>query len=348
MQKKICLVTGAAGFTAEHLIPKLRAQGWYILGTDKQVAPSSECDEYISGDLSDEAVCATVFKDYKIDLCIHLAAARADWGVSDEEFQRDNVTVTANLINCFESHKVNSCVFISSISVMPQNTNTLLNEQANYEPINTYGLTKMKCEKLFIEYCKHNPSFHLNILRPAVLYGPSDPNRTGMYRAMDNNIFRLIDAIYKKRFAIVGNGKNVKTTAYVKNFADAIIHLIPKQPNFDIYVICDPEPLSTNQLVFLVRDFLGKSGYGPRIPMYIAKPLGKIFDVAGKIFSVNFPINSARVETFNRPTNFSSKKLMSSGFTPKYNTCAALKETVSWYLELQKNHKLNTFFVLKK
>ena len=150
--KKTCLVTGASGFTAEHLIPKLRKAGWRVLGVDRQLAPSSECDDFLSGDLSDLKFCNEMFIDQEIDLCIHLAAARADWGVTDEEFYRDNVEVTANLIGFFRKKHINSCVFVSSISVMPQNSNAFLNEQAPYAPINAYGKTKMQWELSLLKY----------------------------------------------------------------------------------------------------------------------------------------------------------------------------------------------------
>lgn len=345
---KTCLVTGAAGFAAEHLIPKLRNTGWRVLGVDRQLAPSSECDAFISGDLSDMKFCNEMFREQKIDLCIHLAAARADWGVSDEEFHRDNVEVTSNLIKFFRENDINSCVFVSSISVMPQNTNACLDEQAPYAPINTYGETKMKCELALIEFCKENVNFELNILRPAVLYGPSDPVKTGLYRAMDNNIFRLIDSISKNRFAIVGSGQNVKTTAYIKNFVDAIIHLIPDRSNYEVYVVCDENPISTYELVVTVRQYLGKSGVGFRMPLALAKSIAIIFDYASELFSINFPITSARIETFNRPTNFSSRKLLATGFQPKYETKDALRETVNWYLTLKKHHNTRSFFMVKK
>ena len=84
------LVTGASGFTAEHLIPRLKASGCYVIGTDRQKTPSAIVDEFISSDLLDFEDNFNELNAPKIDYVIHLAAARADWGVSDQEFFTDN------------------------------------------------------------------------------------------------------------------------------------------------------------------------------------------------------------------------------------------------------------------
>ena len=100
--KKV-LVTGASGFVAEHLIPVLREQGWHVCGLDRKAKPSAICDDFKCIDLID-------FKENHVsnnefDLVIHLAAARADWGVSDDEFFRDNVDASISLINAI-GHKI--------------------------------------------------------------------------------------------------------------------------------------------------------------------------------------------------------------------------------------------------
>ena len=342
-------MTGASGFAAEHLIPKLNDIGWLVIGIDKLNAASADCHLFIQADLSStsgidkikEKIC-----NIDIDLCIHLAAARADWGVSDDQFINDNVIATKNLLSLVAHLGIKRHVFVSSISVMPQDSQSIIDEQAPYEPINIYGRTKMLAEQEYISYTQQNTDCAVNIIRPTVLFGPSDPKKTGLYRAMDNNIYRMIDAINKKRFAIVGPGATVKSTAFILNFCDAILHLIPSKPGYDIWIYADENPITTLEITQIIRQALGLRGDGLKLPYAPIHSAAKMFDWLGKKLEVNFPITQSRVETFNRPTNFSSKRLRNNGFKQKYDTRDALKKTATWYKELNKN-TIKSFWIKK-
>lgn len=339
-------VTGAAGFVAEHLIPELYQLGHQVIGCDRKSRSGLVYEEYIQCDLVNNNIYKNKIKN--VDFVIHLAAARADWGISREEFWHDNVKATEALIQVGLEAGIKSWMFVSSVSTMPQNTSELLDDQAPYAPINDYGESKMLAEKAFIKMQQDNPEISLTIIRPTVLYGPSDPEYTGMYRAVDNNIFRLIDGIYSNRFAIVGNGKTIKTTAYVKNFAKALMFLITDTPGCEIYVYADQPSTQTGELVKIIRGLLGKNGQGLKIPLFFALPLSVFGDMFSKITDINFPITKARVETFNRPTNFIPRKLINKGFTFPYTVEEALRETVNWYIDLKKNHNKNYLFFTEK
>tara|TARA_B110001450_G_scaffold256385_1_gene286686 strand:+ start:23590 stop:24633 length:1044 start_codon:yes stop_codon:yes gene_type:complete len=336
------LVTGASGFVAEHLIPLLRSEGWFVFGIDRKSEPSAFCDEFKSLDLVDlQDIC---LDGHSFDLVIHLAAARADWGVSDSEFYRDNVEASKSLILALREIQVSKIIFVSSVSVMPQATSACLDESAPYDPINAYGFSKKDAELLFIENHRMSQGADLAIIRPSVLYGPSNPKNTGIYRAVDNNIFRLIDGIYSKRFAIVGNGKTIKTTAYVKNFVDSIIFAAENTRGYELYVYADAPPSEMQELVKDIRQQLGKSGAGRRLPFFFIRRVAGVFDWLSRLTKVNFPITRARIDTFVRPTNFKPVNFISKGFKQQYSTTAALKETVDWYVNLKKKSLTNFFF----
>ena len=153
-----------------------------------------------------------------------------------------------------------------------------MDETAAYEPINAYGFSKKEAELLFKKHFEFNADVSLSIIRPSVLYGPSNPNNTGIYRAVDNNIFRLIDGISAKRFAIVGSGKTIKTTAYVKNFVDSILFISEHTQNYELYVYADNPPMQMIDLVRLIRLQLNKKGDGLKVPFTITRFAAVIFD----------------------------------------------------------------------
>lgn len=343
MTKKV-LVTGSSGFVAEHLIPKLKKLNYFVVGIDRKDSNNKELDLFIKSDLNQVENYINKIND--IDLVIHLAAARADWGVSRSEFMNDNLNASINLIKSGNKNNINNWIFVSSVSTMPQNTNELLDEKAPYAPINDYGESKMMAEIEFKKF-QNEKKIGLSIIRPTVLYGPSDPKNTGIYRAVDNNIFRLIDGIYNKRFLIVGDGKTIKTTAYVKNFVHSIIHAIPSEPQNKLYIYADQNPEETIQLVKIIRKFLGKKGSGIRVPYYLIYPFAILGELFSRFTPINIPITKSRIDTFLRPTNFRSSLLIEEGFKQLYSTDDALKETVAWYLDILKTRKEN-FFLFSK
>lgn len=329
---------------AEHLIPALREEGNRVIGLDRKPAPSADCDSYICCDLLDAEMMRAV-QGEQIDIVIHMAAARADWGVSDAEFLRDNVDATAALLRVCSTLTLDKFLFVSSISVMPQSSSELLDETAAYEPINIYGESKMEAEKLCMEFARQHPSTQILTVRPSVLYGPSDPTRTGMYRAVDNNIFRLIDGIYSRRFAILGDGETVKTTAYVKNFCDALRWCLKYSGPETLFVYADEPPEKMKSLVLIIRKALGRRGQGPRLPYGALRHVAIVFDYVSALTGINLPITRARIETFVRPTNFHSRYLRELGFEQAITTNAAVEETVNWYLRLRRKSTKNFLFL---
>ena len=226
---------------------------------------------------------------------------------------------------------------------MPQDTKLVIDEGVKPAPINIYGLSKKDAEDLCIEFQKKTNT-RLIIIRPSVLYGPSDPCKTGIYRAADNNIFRLIDGIYSNRFASVGSGDIIKSTAYVENFSDAIIFSLENSSQFELYIYADSPALSLNEIIENICSSLRKK-LPPKLPFYFVYVLSKVFDFLSFITRINFPINSSRVETFIRPTNFKPKNFIDKGFEQKYSTEESLQRTVSWYLDLRKRG--SGFFIFK-
>tara|TARA_B100001093_G_scaffold420282_1_gene412154 strand:+ start:30023 stop:31063 length:1041 start_codon:yes stop_codon:yes gene_type:complete len=345
MKSKTILVTGCSGFVAEHLIPILKKE-YIVIGIDRKDC-KLDLDFFIKADLNNT-------KNYKnlltnVDTIIHLAAARADWGISREEFYKDNVDASRSIISVGHNAGIKNWIFVSSVSTMPQNTNELLDEAAPFQPINDYGYSKMEAENEFNNLFTSNNNISLSIIRPTVLYGPSNPHYTGIYRAVDNNIFRLIDGIYNRRFMIVGNGKTIKSTAYVKNFVDSILHLLKNNNSYrsKLYVYADEPPKTTLELVKYIRKYLNKKGNGLMLPYFFIAPLGLIGDFISIIMKINIPITSARIQTFNRPTNFRPSLLKNEDFHQRYSTVDGLKETVDWYNQLIKDRKGN-FFLFKK
>jgi nucleoside-diphosphate-sugar epimerase len=269
-----------------------------------------------------------------VDCICHLAAAKGDWGISKKEYYRDNLDATRAVIEAGRTAGVKKWVFYSTVSVHGP-SHEPVGEVAGFGPINPYGSSKAEAEKLFHQLAEEDPEARVLIIRPSVVYGPGNPPST--------NIYRLIDAIYNRRFAMVGPGEAIKSTSYIENLLDATLFLMERMKRgVQTYIYVDKPALTTGQLVERIYKLLGKSPPSWHIPLSVASPIATVSDFAADLTGIDFPITAARIEKFNRSTNFDASKIREEGFEQPVSNEEALRKTVEWHLRHEYDAPLPT------
>lgn len=318
------LVTGSSGFIGPHLVEALIEHGDYVVGLDR-VSPSGiEPHAFVQGDLTDnESVEKALAHD--VDIIAHLAAARADWGLTDEEYIRDNVTATRSLIRAGEEAGVERWVFYSTVGVFGP-SEVPLDDSAPRAPQGIYGETKAEAEALFEALGEAHPDAEITVIRPSAVYGPGNPDNT--------NVYRLIDAIYRRRFLMIGDGDNTKTVSYLPNLIEATVFLMDHMaPGVHRYIYVDSPALTTRELVDRIHQMLGRRAPRMRLPLPLARSLAYPSDLLAQLLEVDLPITSSRIQKFCRSTYFHRGALDKTGFSPAFSPEDALAATVDWYLE---------------
>jgi GlcNAc-P-P-Und epimerase len=318
-------VTGAAGYIGSRLVERLRRAGHEVLGIDRDVAAAG-AGRFLRCDLLDLASHARALEG--VDLLCHLAAAKGDWGISDAEYRRDNVEATAALLEYAHRAGIRKWIFYSTVSVLGP-SDVPLDERAPRRPVNAYGATKAECEALLERYVGQVPDARVLVIRPSVVFGPGNPDNT--------NIFRLVDAIHRKRFVMIGRGYEVKTTSYIDNLLDAHEFLADRElrrsaTGTEVFHYVDAPGETTAGLVADIYASLGRKRPALRLPLVLAAPLALAGDAAAAIFKVDLPITSARVRKFCTATNFDAGAIRAEGFVQRVGNAEALRRTVDWYL----------------
>lgn len=327
MNEAKTLLTGSSGYIGSRLASELVEAGEKVKGIDRLNGSPEELDAFVQGDLCDldtarEAVSGT-------DQVLHLAAAKGDWGITEEEYYRDNLEATRVLIEAGKEAGIKDWVFYSTVSVLGPSYDAI-GEKAPMKPINPYGASKAEAEKLFRDLAQENSEVRVLIIRPSVVYGPGNPDST--------NIYRLIDTIYNSRFAMVGEGEAIKSTSYIDNLLHATHFLMEEafsgkeKSRVQTYIYVDEPALTTATLVKRIYRLLGKGEPSWHIPLSVASPVAKLSDIAASLTGIDFPITAARIEKFNRSTNFDGSKIRKAGFTQPVSNQEALRETVEWHL----------------
>lgn len=317
------LVTGGGGFVGRYICRALTGRGWDVRVIDIKSFPESELkleeiQEYVEGDITDYEKVVKALKD--IDLVIHLAAKHRFFGITEDDFYRVNVLGTANILKSMKEHNVEKMLFYSSVAVYGEH-NSPTNEGLIPKPSAAYGITKLEAERKICEWVKSEKGRSSLIIRPTVIFGPE--NRGNMYR--------LIKQVDRHLFIPVGEGNNIKSTAYIENIVNATMFLIDTGfESVEIYNYADEPHLSFREIIKLIYKSLGRPFPKLSLPLNTVMAGLKSVDSVTGFFKINLPFTAA-VEKMNKTTHHEAEKIRKKGFKQSFSLEEGLARTLEWY-----------------
>ena len=249
---------------------------------------------------------------------VNLAAVHRDDITDPDEYYSTNVEGARVLCEVCEEKGINKIVFTSSVAVYgfaPPGTG----EEGAVNPFNEYGRTKALAEDVYREWREKDPENRsLIIVRPTVVFG--EGNR--------GNVYNLLNQINSGAFAMIGDGKNKKSMAYVENLSAFLVKCIESDEKYAVYNYVDTPDFTMNELVSFVRGKLrGSPSVGIRIPKIIGLMAGYTADILAKL-GVKLPISSIRVKKFCASSEFSSAKADLDGFEAPFTLREGLDRTL--------------------
>ena len=307
-------IIGGSGFVGTKLSKRLAKmrRGFRILDLNISAAfpdKSVNFDIRNSVELKESIESSTV---------VNLAAVHRDNVIDPEEYYSTNVDGAHALCRVCEEKGINKIVFASSVAVYgfaPPGTG----EHGDIDPFNEYGRTKALAECVYRKWRENDPENRsLIIVRPTVVFG--EGNR--------GNVYNLLNQINSGAFAMIGDGKNKKSMAYVENLSAFLVKCIESDEKYAVYNYVDTPDFTMNELVSLVRGKLrGKPTVGIRIPKFIGLMAGYTADILAKL-GIKLPISSIRVKKFCASSEFSSAKNELDGFEAPFSLQEGLDRTL--------------------
>lgn len=217
------LVTGAAGFIASNLIPRLLARGDEIAGVDNfflgkraylHAHPRFAFHEFDLLDLDRVVALMSAFRPERV---WHLAAnSDISYGTTYTDFDlKGGTLVTYNVLEAMRRADVRELVFSSSGAVYgepavmptPEDYGPIL-------PISLYAASKVACETLITAFA-HNYDMRAWIFRFGNIVGPNPT-----HGVIHDFVLRLRDDPAK--LVVLGDGSQAKPYVYVEDCLDGM------------------------------------------------------------------------------------------------------------------------------
>ena len=325
---KNILITGGAGFIGSHLVKFFvtKYTNYNIINIDSLTYAGNlnnlkEISNYPNYnfekiDISDYENIIKLFKKYKIDGVINLAAeSHVDNSIKDPfVFAKTNVMGTLSLLqaskNYWNSDFQNKLFYhISTDEVYGSlDPKGLFNENTPYDPHSPYSASKASSDH-FVR------AFHDTYNLPTIISNCS--NNYGPNQYPEKLIPLIIkNIINNEPITIYGDGENIRDWLYVEDHIRAIDLIFHSKKVGETFNIGGNNEMANNEivntLIFKIDNKLGrKVGKSKILIKYVQDRLGH---------DKRYAIDNSKI-----------KKIL--GWKPKYSFDSGINKTIDWYLK---------------
>jgi nucleoside-diphosphate-sugar epimerase len=330
MNKKVALVTGAAGFTGTYVCKALLERGYSVKALVRQSSQSEKMAalgvdiraiEFLEGDLARPDTLKG--KLAGVDTLFHVAALYRQEGVPKQMFFTVNTEGTKALLDEAIAAGVKRVVHCSTVGVQGEIADPPANEDAPYSPGDHYQESKMEGEKIALAYFREGRIEGV-VVRPLGIYGPGD-----------TRFLKLFRHIYKGRFRMIGSGRVLYHLTFVEDLAEGII-LAGETPGVSgrVYAIGGDRYLPLSELVAMIAGIFGKPVSRLHIPLWPVYAAAYLCETLCRPLGLEPPLYRRRLDFFTKDRAFDiSRARKDLGYSPRVNLKEGLTRTALWYKE---------------
>lgn len=320
------LVTGASGYVGGHLIQRLSEIGMEVRAFVRRTSNIQELKllknvEICFGDLTDYSSVKRAAEGTQI--VYHIGGLVNDWG-DYQKFYQANFLGTRNMLKASLSASIKRFIYTSTIGVLDLSGRGAIREDRPYGyHVGSYRRSKIEAEKLVSSYSEIMPSV---ILRPAVVYGPEDPQCT----------LRSLMYARKHLLFLVSRGKGFFPHLYIDNLIDALLLAANRETAVGkIFNLTDGVNTSGSDFFSCINRIAGKGKVNLSLPYPIAW-IGALFMAVFSRLTGSQPLLSwTALEFLTLKCQFDiSEAKERLGFNPSVPLCEGMKRVELWWRQL--------------
>lgn len=234
-----------------------------------------------------------------VDAIVHLAGKAHDTknqSVAQSYFDI-NTGLTQKIFDYFLQSEARTFIFFSSVKAAADSVpGDVLTEDIEPRPVGPYGESKIKAEQYLL--AKRHEADKLQkkvfILRPCMIHGPGNKG----------NLNLLYHVVSKGVPWPLGAYENRRSFCSIDNISFVVEQLIVKDGvESGVYHVGDDEPLSTNELIGLISESVGKKSPIWKLPK-------GLMDTAARVGGVlHLPLNKDRLQKLTENYVVSNDKI---------------------------------------
>lgn len=335
---KTALVLGAGGFIGNHMVNRLKSEGYWVRGVDLKYPEYSKtaADHFVIRDLRDPvevyeltsyAGCKRdphqIFNkqfDNTFDEIYQFAADMGGAGYiftgeHDADVMHNSATINLNVLHAVRQKNMElsankTLIFYSSSACMypehnqldPDNPNCAEDSAYPANPDSEYGWEKLFSERLYLAY-NRNYSIPVRIARFHNIYGPLGTWTGGKEKAPAAICRKVIQS--NGVVEVWGDGKQTRSFLYIDDCIDAV-------------------------RLLMQSDFMGPVNIGSEEMVTITQLVDVASNIAGKDVTKVYVGGPTGVRGRNSDNRLIEEKL---GWKPKYSLHSGLSRTYEWIEE---------------
>ena len=314
---KKALVCGAGGFIGNHLVNRLKNEGYWVRGVDLKYNEfqDTKADDFVIGDLTDPQLCRTVI-DRKFDEVYQLAADMGGAGFvftgeNDADIMHNSGLINLNILDACRRRNVKRIFYSSSACMYPEYNqmdpkNPKCSEDSAYpaSPDSEYGWEKLFSERLYLAYHR-NYGMDVRIARFHNIYGPFGSWCDGREKAPAAFCRKVAEVSDGDTIEMWGDGKQTRSFLYIDECLEGVRRL-------------------------MLSDWTGPVNIGSEEMVSINQLAKIVMDIAGKNLSINHIPGPLGVRGRNSDNKLIAKKL---NWAPSYSLKIGLEKTYRWVEE---------------
>jgi UDP-glucuronate 4-epimerase len=326
------IVTGSVGFIGSAVSIKLLERGDNVIGIDNhndyydpklKDARFERLEKYTNYkhhkiDLSDQQSLDQIFKKYKIQKVINLAA-QAGVRYSMENplaYINSNIVGFAHILENCHKYKVQHLVYASTSSVYGANTKMPFSEHDSVNhPLSVYAATK-KSNELMAHAYSYLYQLPTTGLRFFTVYGP--------WGRPDMALFKFTKNILEdKTIDVFNNGKHTRDFTYIDDIVEGVIKTLDNPATNNIkWNSNQPDPASSKAPWRIYN-------IGNNKPVQLMDYIDALEKTLGKKAHINFlPLQLGDVPDTNANVDNLKKKF---NYKPSTSVSEGVSKFVKWY-----------------
>ena len=327
MTSKTALVLGAGGFIGNHMVLRLKSEGYFVRGVDLKLPDFSmtEADEFLLLDLRNPSAVSEVIEIEK-DSFDEIYQFAADMGGAgfvftgehDADIMHNSAIINLNVLdslvklnnrlNCNKTrifYSGSACMYPSYNQEDPNNPNCEENSAYPAQPDSEYGWEKLFSERLYFSY-NRNYDIPVRVARYHNIFGPLGTWTGGREKAPAAVCRKIALSSDQGVIEIWGDGKQTRSFLFID------------------------ECIEATRRMMLQDNFLGPVNIGSEEMVTI----NRLVEITSKVAKKRVTVNHIDGPTGVRGRN-SSNKLIREKLNWDYRLSLeeGIEKTYSWILE---------------